>query len=312
MDKARSLFIDILWDIVGGLFIAIGVYNFAAASNFPLAGFNGIGLIGYHLFKIPIGITSLVLNIPVGIMCYKILGKEFFAKSMLAMVVFTVMVDSVAPLFPIYHGDKLLSVICTGVFSGIGAAIYYMHGYSAGGTDFITMSIKAKKPYISIGKLTFLISSLIIGAGTIFVSKNIDGFIYGMLINFITSIVIDKMMYGISSGKMAMIVTDRPKDVAAMIDREIGRGSTLLRGKGSYSGEVKEVVMCACSKKQMYGIRDSINDVDPYAFMIILESTEVFGKGFGKRKSEGKQMPKKKFVQMKKDKNEEKGKQKPE
>ena len=307
MEDIRKTLTYLIMNVIGGLFVGIGVYNFAATSSFPLAGFNGIGLIFYHIFGLPIGVVALVLNIPVAVLCYKVLGKEFFARSMVSMLILTVMIDHVAPLFPVYTGDKILAAICTGVFSGIGYAIYYMNSTSTGGTDFIIMSIKAKKPYMSLGKLSFGISSLIIAAGTIFVSKNVDGFIYGMVINFIMSIVVDKMMYGLSSGKMAMIVTEHPKDVAAMIDREVGRGSTFLRGTGSYSGQEKKVVMCACNNKQMFGIRDSLNDVDPYAFMIILESTEVFGKGFGTRKAEGRQpAPKMDGLKKKKIKSDEK------
>ena len=283
-EKAKDITLDILVDILAGTLIAAGTYNFAAASEFPLVGFNGIGLILYHLFGLPIGTVAILLNIPVAIVCYRILGKEFFKKSLVTIFISSMIIDFVAPMFPVYHGEKILAAVCTGTISGIGYALLYMRGSSSGGTDFIMLSIKALHPHMSLGKISFAMETVVIVAGTVLVSKNVDGLIYGMVISFIISIVIDKVMYGLSSGKMALIVTDKAPEVAARIDKVVGRGSTLLKGKGSYSGKDKEVVMSACNNKQMFAIKEAVKEIDPYAFMVIMESSEVFGAGFKEKK----------------------------
>ncbi len=278
--QVGKLAVDILVDIAGGILIAVGTYNFAATAEFPMVGFNGIGLILYHLFGLPIGTVAFVLNIPVAICCFKILGKDFFIRSIRTIIITSLIMDFVAPLFPVYEGDMMLAAICTGVLSGLGYALIFMRGSSTGGSDFIMLSIKELHPHLSLGNISFAMEAVVILAGTILVSKNIDGLIYGMLISFILSVMVDKVMYGISAGKMALIVTDHAREVAERIDQTVGRGSTFLKARGSFSEADKDVVMCACSTKQMYGIRTLVKEIDPNAFLIIMESNEVVGYGF--------------------------------
>jgi len=213
----KELGVDILVDIAASILIAVGVYNFALHANFPVAGFSGIAIICYHLFKIPVGIGTILLNIPVAIFCYKFLGKNFFLKSVKSMIISSAFIDYVAPLFPVYEGDRMLAALCTGGFAGLGYAIIYLRESSTGGSDFILMAIKEIRPNLSIGKISFLMETVIIVLGTVTVSKSIDGLIYGMLISFIMSVVIDKVMYGISAGKLALIVTDYPEEISAGI-----------------------------------------------------------------------------------------------
>ena len=134
--KAKTFLIDILLDIVGGCFIAIGGYNFAVASGFPVAGISGIAIVFYYFWKIPIGTMTTILNIPIILICYKLLGKQFFLRSIKTMLISNILMDWVVPLFPIYQGDMMLSCICMSVFSGIGYAIIYMRDTSTGGTGF--------------------------------------------------------------------------------------------------------------------------------------------------------------------------------
>ena len=108
----KELFIDILVDIVAGMIIAVGIYNFALNADFPVAGFSGIAIILYHLFGLPVGAGTIILNVPVAIFCYKFLGKEFFLKSMKSMIISSLLMDYVAPLFPVYDGSRLLAALC--------------------------------------------------------------------------------------------------------------------------------------------------------------------------------------------------------
>lgn len=272
---AKKWSIDILMDILGGILIALGTYNFAALAQFPMAGLNGIALIFYHLWGLPIGRTALLLNIPIALICFPILGRQYFLRSVRTIIITSVIMDYLAPLFPVYTGDRMLAAICAGVLSGLGYALIYMRETSTGGADFIMLSIKALKPHFSLGKITFIMDGLIVLLGTVMVSRDIDSLIYGMIITFLLSVVVDKVMYGIDAGKMTLIVTDQAQEVADMIDQVTGRGCTFLKGEGSYSKEEKAVVMCACNNKQMYSIRSSIKKIDPKAFIIIVESNEV-------------------------------------
>ena len=279
-NKVKELSLDVLVDVVGGILMALGVYNFAVAAEFPLTGFSGIAVIFYKLFGFPIGVTTMVLNIPVGLICYRLLGKNFFLRSIKTIVITSVIIDVIAPMFPIYEGDRMLAAICAGLFSGLGLAMIYMRNSSTGGTDFIIMSIKALHPHLSLGKISFGLEVIIIGIGAATVFRDVDGVIYGMIVNYLLALVVDKVMYGIDSGKVALVVTDHGQAVADRIDQVLERGSTLLKGVGSYSKDEKEVVMCACNNKEMYGLRKVIKEVDRKAFLVIMESNEVVGEGF--------------------------------
>lgn len=260
--------------------IALATYNFAAASEFPVVGLNGIALIFYHLWGLPIGKVALLLNIPIALCCFRILGRDFFLRSLRTIIITSFLMDYAAPLFPVYQGDRMLAAICTGVLSGLGFALIYMRDSSTGGADFIMLTLKALNPHLTLGKIAFVMDALIVLLGTAIVSKDIDSLIYGMIISFLLSTVVDKVMYGIDAGKMTLIVTDYAKEVAQKIDEVTARGATFLKAEGSYSGENKDVVMCACNNKQMYIIRNAVKEIDPKAFIIIMESNEVLGEGF--------------------------------
>lgn len=278
-NKGKELAIDIVVDIVGNMLIAIGVYNFAANSGFPVAGISGIALIFYHLFGLPIGVMTVVLNVPIILLCYKLLGKEFLLRSLKTMIIAWPLMDIVAPMLPVYSGDRMLSAICVGVFSGLGYALIYLRNSSTGGADFIIMSIRALKPHLSIGKIAFITDVVIVGLGGVLFGDT-DSIIYGLILTYILSTVVDKVMYGIDAGKMTLVVTDHSKEVAEKIDELTARGCTFLRGVGSYSGEEKMVVMCACSNKEMHKVQKAVKEVDNRAFLIMMESNEVRGEGF--------------------------------
>ena len=245
-NKALELTKDIATDIIGGILIAVGVYNFAAAAKFPMVGVNGIALIFYQLFGLPIGTVALILNIPIAICCFRLLGRRFFLNSVRTIIITSIIMDAIAPLFPVYQGDRLLSAICCGVLSGLGYAMIYMRDSSTGGSDFIMMSIKALNPHLSLGNIAFALDAVIVILGTVIVSRDVDSLIYGLIVSYLLSLVMDKVMYGM----------------------------------GSYSKDDKHIIMCACNNKQMYGIRKLIKTIDPKSFLVIMESNDVVGEGF--------------------------------
>lgn len=268
-----------LTEILGSILVAAAIYNFALNANFPMTGFSGISIILYRLFQLPIGLSTILLNIPVTVICYKLLGKKFLVSSLRCMLISSFFMDYLAPLFPVYEGSRLLAALCTGVIGGIGYAMIYMQNSSTGGMDFITMSIKAINPHIPLGKIVFITDTAIVLIGGI-IFKDIDGIIYGMIVSFLFSTVIDKIMYGINAGKLTLIVTDNGQKICNVIDECCQRGSTILEGQGGFHGDKKQVVMCACSNKEMYAVQNAVKEADPDSFLIILESNEVHGEGF--------------------------------
>ena len=278
--KVKDWVLDIGADLIGGILIAVGIYNFALHANFPVAGFSGIAIILYHIFGLPIGIGTILLNVPVSIFCYKFLGKGFFFRSVKSMVISSLLMDYVAPLFPVYDGERLLAALCMGVLCGLGYALIFMRDSSTGGQDFITVSIRKIRPHLTLGVLTIIFDSTTILLGTLIVFHEIDGLLYGIIVTFLISTVMDHFMYGIYKGKLTFVVTEHGKTVVDAIDKISGRGATIVKGVGGYSLKEKDIVLCACNNKEMYQIKRRVHEIDPDAFTMIVESNEVVGEGF--------------------------------
>ncbi|MDD6188259.1 MAG: YitT family protein [Clostridiales bacterium] len=266
-------------ELVGSILIAVGVYNFAVAAKFPMTGFSGISIILYRLFGLPIGVSTVLMNIPLALWCRRLLGKGFLISSLRCMIVSSIFIDVVAPLFPIYEGSRLLAALCTGVIAGLGYALIYLQNSSTGGMDFVIMAVKAKRPYLSLGRIAFVTDmSVVVLGGLLF--RDMDGMICGVIVSFLIAAVIDKVMYGINAGKVALIITEQGKRICDVIDECVGRGSTVISAQGGYSGKEKQIVMCACSSREMYRVQTEVKAADPASFVVIMESNEVLGEGF--------------------------------
>ena len=259
--------IDILVDIIAGIFMGIGTYCFAAAFKFPMVGFTGLALILYQLFGLPVGIGTIVLNIPFAIISYREIGRKFLLKSIKSIIITSIMIDIVAKFVPAYQGEYILAAICTGVISATGYALIFMRDSSTGGADFIMVLIHHFFPHFSLGKIALVIDSCIIVLGVALVSKNVNSLIYGLIIAYLVA-------------KLIMIICDKPKDMAKEIASLIDRGSTYLKAVGSYTDEERDVVMCACRVKEVHTVRQAAKKLDPRSFVIIIDSNEVAGEGF--------------------------------
>ena len=222
-------------EVIGCFVSALGLYSFAVAAGVPVTGVAGIGAILFRLFGLPIGVTNIIMNIPIVLICFKYLGKDFFFRSVRCMVLFAIFTDYVLAALPVYQGDRMLATICGGVIGGVGDALIYMQNSSTGGLDFITMAIKSRHPHMPFGNLTFM---------------------------------------------MALIVTSDGPAVCRMIGEKVDRGSTILKGYGGYSQDGRDVVLCACSSKQLYIINRETKRIDPGSFIVMLQANEVEGEGF--------------------------------
>ena len=280
-EKRKELLVDILMDALSGLCIGIALYNFAADAKFPLTGLTGIAMIFYQYWGWKIGIATIIMNIPLIVWAYKVLGKKFLLKSFKTMAIGTVMMDFVAPLIPkVAIGNIFLNAVVVGVFTGLGYALVYMRNSSTGGADFIMMIIKAKHPHMSLGRIFFIVDTVIIVIDTIAYAHSFEALCYGFIISYIGSLVVDKVMISADAGMMCMIVTNKAEAIADAIDKAVERGTTIFTAKGGYKGDERQVLMCACSDKQMYQVNRVAKKIDVDAFIVIMESKAVYGEGF--------------------------------
>lgn len=278
-EKKKAVVLDVIYDIIGSFFYSISIYTFAKMANFAPGGMTGIALILNYLWDFPIGLTTLLLNVPLILLSYKIVGKEFLEKSLKTICISTIFLDVIFPHFPLYTGSQFMAALYSGIFLGIGLALFYMRGSSSGGTDFLTMSIKVLRPHLSIGMITMGIDLLVIFLGWP-VFGTVDAVLYGLTATILTSLVIDKILFRLDSGTLIIIISDSGADIAARIHTLIDRGATQLKAMGSYTKEDKDVLLCACSKSQAYLVRRVAHEVDENAFVMITETNEVYGEGF--------------------------------
>ena len=275
----RSVFTDILYDISGSILYAAGIYTFAGNAGFAPGGVSGLALIMDHLWGFPVGTMTLLLNIPLVIISYRAVGRQLLIKSAVTMVISSLFLDVIFPMFPVYSGDRLIASVCSGAFLGAGMALFYLRGSSSGGIDFLALTIKKKRPHMTIGVITMLIDLVVILLGWP-VFGDVDAVLYGVLATFVSTVVIDKILYGAGAGTLAIIITERGKETAERISERAGRGVTSLRAVGAYTRTDREVLLCACSKSEAYRVKNAVLEVDESAFLMFTETSEVFGEGF--------------------------------
>ncbi|MEG0769254.1 MAG: YitT family protein [Ruthenibacterium sp.] len=272
--------IDRLYDVAGSILFSIGIYTFAKSAHFAPGGVSGLALILNHLWPVlPIGVVTLVLNVPIVVVSFRVVGKTFLYKSFCTMLISTFFMDFVFPCLPLYVGSSLLAALFAGVFSGAGLALVYMRGSSTGGTDFLNLSIKKLHPHLSIGQVTLVTDCVVILLGGL-VYGNIDAVLYGVISTYAGTTVIDKIMYGAGSGKLAIIITQDGHETARRIADTIGRGATLVRAIGTYSGVQRHMLLCVTARNEVFKVRDLAHEVDSTSFVMITEASEIFGEGF--------------------------------
>ncbi|MFV0351961.1 MAG: YitT family protein [Oscillospiraceae bacterium] len=272
--------IDTLYYAGGSILYSLALYTFALHANFAPGGISGIAILINHFFRFPIGTLTLILNIPIFLVCFKTLGSKFVFKTVWAMLVNTFFLDVVFPFLPIYRGNALLASMFTGVFLGAGLAIIYMRGASTGGADLIILSVKKAKPHFSVGQISLAFDMLVILAGGL-VFKNVDAVLYGIVSAFACTMTMDNVLYGAGSSKLALIITSKGQEVADAINVEVERGSTLVKAIGTYTGTERDMLYCACSKNEIYKVRSAAYAIDSDALVMVTEASEVTGEGFG-------------------------------
>lgn len=281
----KELAIDLLYDIGGSVLFGLGIYTFALNAGFAPGGVSGLSLMLNYLSGLPVGLIILMLNVPMILFSWKVLGKVFLIKSVKTIVLNSIFLDFIFPQFPVYQGDPFLASIFTGVFVGAACAILYMRGTSTGGVDFLILGIKKLVPWFTVGQITLIIDGIIVIAGG-FVFQNIDAVLYGVIEIFVSTVVLDKIMAGATRGKLAVIITKDAMKAAQAISDAIDRGATMVKGTGTYSGKEREMLFCACSSIQVYRLRQVVHQVDPRAMVMITDANEVFGEGFAEPQEE--------------------------
>lgn len=276
---------DIINDIIGSFALAIGLYCFAEKVNIAPGGVSGIAIMIKYLTGLPIGMLTLLMNIPLLVIAYKFMGREFALRTIRTVVLNTLIIDViVTPFFPQYEGDRLLGSLFGGVCTGAGLGVVFLHGSSTAGTDIIGYLVEKRFPHIQIGKALMLVDCVILAASTL-VFQNIESALYGVVALFSQTMVINQIVYGAEKGRNLFIISQKSEQIARRILRERERGATFLNACGAYSRKPTAVLMCVVRVWEYHHIKEIVYEEDPAAFVIATEAEHIIGEGFSQLKS---------------------------
>lgn len=277
--RVKTIFVDNFFFFLGCAMYAAAVNIFAIPNNISQSGVTGISIILSHLFSFPVGVTNLVLNIPLLILARIFLGRGFVAKTLWVTVILSVALDVFSLFLPEYTGDRLLSALFCGAISGIGLAMILARGATSGGADIVSRLFRLKWPHISMGTVLLVFDGLIVVASAL-TFRNVESALYAAIVIFISSQVIDYVLYGTGHGKLLMVVTTKGEEITEAITSRLRRGVTRLPVTGGYTGEHKEMLMCAVRPSELSKLNSIIREIDDETFTIVSEAGEVLGEGF--------------------------------
>ena len=265
---------------LGSLIFSLAFDMFYIPTDIALGGATGLGqVINALLPVLPVGLLSILINVPLFIVGWKFLGFRMLATSLFSMVVSSVGIDLLNALIPFPAMDPMLSSLCGGALLGAGIGIVFTQGATTGGTDVVARLLKLKYPWLPMGKLV-LIPDLVVLALAAITFGQLETALYGGVALYISTKVIDAVLYGMDSSKVAYVVSDHWKEIAKVLMEEQNRGVTILHGEGGYTGESKRVLLVAFKQKEIVEIKRLVHEVDGHAFFIACDAHEVLGEGF--------------------------------
>ena len=273
-----------IW-IAGCLLYATAVNGFALPNSIAQSGMTGASVILHKLFGWPIGLVGFALNIPLLILMYIFISKGSLLKTLIVSAILSGALDLMTWLFkayiPVYQGNPILAALICGVLQGAGLGIIMTTNATSGGTDIIGRLVHKAIPYISVGKVVMAADAIIVIAYMI-VFRSFESGLYAIIVAFVSSRVIDSLLYGMANGKMLMIFTEKADEIANAIISSSRRGVSIIPAVGAYSRDNKNMLICVARKSEISGLLKTVKSIDEETFIIVSEANEVLGKGFRK------------------------------
>ncbi|MFO7951280.1 MAG: YitT family protein [Bacillota bacterium] len=279
ISDVKVVVVDLIGIMIGSFIVAAGYNMFMVPNMLVPGGVSGLSVFLYHLIGMPVGLAIIILNIPLFIAGYIYLGRRIIVQSLLGTLLLSFAVDVTAAFLPQATDDLLLAAVYGGVITGTGVGLVFRFRSSTGGTSLLSL-ILAKTWGISPGQAMFG-GDLAVLALAMFIFSS-EAAMYSALALFISIKVIDAIQEGLGLAKQAIIITCCGAKINERLLSELGRGVTRIEGHGGYTGEGREVLLCVVTRQQVSRLKWIIYEVDPAAFVIIGNATEVHGGGFKK------------------------------
>lgn len=264
--------------LLGSMIYAVAINAFITPHKLLSGGVAGIAIIFQYVTKIPSGYWILLINIPIFIIGYKKLDKEFMILSLIGMIsmsTFLVLTENIARYIMV--DDIVISTIFGAVVSGIGMGLIFKDGASQGGTDIIAVLIR-KKNGSKISTLYFALNIIIVIMGFFVTSLSLT--LYTMVLMYIKSLVIDKIINLFNEKRIIMVVSEKEEEISRAILSELGRGVTFLYGEGAYTKVKRRILYCTVNEMEINKAKKIVEKIDDKAFISILQACDVQGNGF--------------------------------
>ena len=270
---------------LGSVIYALGFDLFYAPNDVALGGITGLAQVINHVVPaLPVGVLTIAMNIPLFLLGWKYIGFKLLVGSLVSMLVGSSAIDVIAANFTFTPMDPMLAALCGGAVMGLGIGMVFTQGASTGGTDIVARLLRLKMPWLPLGKLMMLPDGIVL-TSAVFAFGKLETGLYGLAALFVCTRVMDTVLYGMDTSKIAYIVSEKWEEMSRAL-LELPRGVTLLQGQGAYTGKETKILMLAFKQKEIVRIKRVVHQVDPEAFMMVCNANEVLGLGFGEYKKE--------------------------
>ena len=259
--------------------IAFGV--FLDPNGLNAGGISGLAQVIVEVTGIgSVGVLTILINLPLFVVGGLKIGKRFFFGSLLGLGLSSALMDILAT-YPMPQINPLLAAIYGGVITGVGLGFVFVAGTSTGGSDIVVRLVKLKARNVPIGQIAMAFDVIVVTLTGI-VYKNFENALYTGIAVFLTSKLIDAVVYGFDYSKVALVMTKEYEAVAKAVGDKLGRGATYLYSQGTYSLQDSKVVLVALKRQQVNELKELVMEIDPNAFVILQEAHQVLGDGFAK------------------------------
>jgi len=280
MSRLKKGLIPVLAITLASALYALGFVWCYAPNGIAFGGVTGVAqIVNFLIPALPIGVTVIFLNIPLFLLGWKFIGGRLLVTSLYAMFTSSVFIDVLTPLYDWPPMEPLLACIFGGLMMGLSLGMIFLQGATTGGTDLLARLLKLKLAWLPMGKLLMGIDLAVILAVAL-AFRALNAALYGLVALYISTIVMDGVLYGLDTAKVAYIISDKNGAISDAIVKDLDRGVTILHGQGAYTGAEKDVLMCAFKQREIAAIKATIKDIDPSAFVIVCNAHEVLGEGF--------------------------------
>ena len=277
--SVKNILIDLVYTIIGSALVGAALSMFTVPNDIAPGGVSGLATALAYITPIRVSFWTLILNIPLLLCAWRILGKRALVFTLISTVLLSVFIDLSAAFLPAYTNNPLLASFCGGVVTGLGIGMLFLRGISTGGTDLLALLLKRVFPNIASGTLLMMIDATVV-AIAVLIFRDIEVALYSVITIFITSKLVDAMAQGVDYAKVIYVVTGMGDKLTDVLNRYTDRGSNIVPAIGGYTKDNKQIVITVTRRNVLSQTLRLIKQTDPDAFIFVMDSTEVHGEGF--------------------------------